>query len=70
MRTDSEIVALSAMMTTMMMGMKKGVQMIREKNPRGKMMLEGAPLTPDVVSFSGRTAMRSRPGMRCSRPLR
>jgi methanogenic corrinoid protein MtbC1 len=30
-RTDSEIVALSAMMTTTMMGMKKVVQMIKEK---------------------------------------
>jgi len=53
MRTDSEIVALSAMMTTTMMGMKKVVQMIKEKNPKVKIMLGGAPLTADVVKLFG-----------------
>lgn len=53
MRTDSEIVALSAMMTTTMMGMKKVVQMIKEKNPDVKIMLGGAPLTSDVASLFG-----------------
>ncbi len=53
MRTDSEIVALSAMMTTTMMGMKKVVQMIKEKNPNVKIMLGGAPLTSDVASLFG-----------------
>jgi corrinoid protein of di/trimethylamine methyltransferase len=52
-RTDSEIVALSAMMTTTMMGMKKVVQMIKEKNPRVKIMLGGAPLTADVAKLFG-----------------
>jgi len=32
-RTDADIVALSAMMTTTMMGMKKVIQMIKEKTP-------------------------------------
>jgi corrinoid protein of di/trimethylamine methyltransferase len=53
MRTDSEIVALSAMMTTTMMGMKKVVQMIKEKNPNVKIMLGGAPLTSDVATLFG-----------------
>ena len=53
MRTDSEIVALSAMMTTTMMGMKKVVQMIKEKNPNVKIMLGGAPLTSDVAQLFG-----------------
>jgi methylmalonyl-CoA mutase cobalamin-binding domain/chain len=53
MRTDSEIVALSAMMTTTMMGMKKVVQMIKEKNPDVQIMLGGAPLTSDVASLFG-----------------
>jgi corrinoid protein of di/trimethylamine methyltransferase len=53
MRTDSEIVALSAMMTTTMMGMKKVIQMIKEKNPDVKIMLGGAPLTSDVASLFG-----------------
>jgi corrinoid protein of di/trimethylamine methyltransferase len=53
MRTDSEIVALSAMMTTTMMGMKKVVQMIKEKNPDVKIMLGGAPLTGDIAKLFG-----------------
>jgi len=53
MRTDSEIVALSAMMTTTMMGMKKVVQMIKERNPDVKIMLGGAPLTGDIAKLFG-----------------
>jgi corrinoid protein of di/trimethylamine methyltransferase len=53
MRTDSEIVALSAMMTTTMMGMKKVVQMIKEKNPDVKIMLGGAPVTSNVAELFG-----------------
>jgi corrinoid protein of di/trimethylamine methyltransferase len=52
-RTDSDIVALSAMMTTTMMGMKKVVQMIKEKNPDVKIMLGGAPLTGDIAKLFG-----------------
>jgi corrinoid protein of di/trimethylamine methyltransferase len=53
MRTDSEIVAMSAMMTTTMMGMKKVIEMIKEKNPEVKIMLGGAPVTQDVASLFG-----------------
>jgi len=53
MRTDSEVVALSAMMTTTMMGMKKVVQMIKEKNPDVAIMLGGAPVTQDVTELFG-----------------
>jgi corrinoid protein of di/trimethylamine methyltransferase len=53
MRTDSEIVALSAMMTTTMMGMKKVVEMIKARNPNVKIMLGGAPLTSDVAKLFG-----------------
>ena len=53
MRTDSDIVALSAMMTTTMMGMKKVVQMIKEKNPDVAIMLGGAPVTKDVTDLFG-----------------
>lgn len=52
-RTDSEIVALSAMMTTTMMGMKKVIKMIKEKNPDVAIMLGGAPVTKDVASLFG-----------------
>jgi corrinoid protein of di/trimethylamine methyltransferase len=53
MRTDSEIVAMSAMMTTTMMGMKKVIEMIKEKNPNVRIMLGGAPVTQDVATLFG-----------------
>jgi corrinoid protein of di/trimethylamine methyltransferase len=53
MKTDSEIVALSAMMTTTMMGMKKAVEMIKAKNPQVAIMLGGAPVTKDVTELFG-----------------
>jgi corrinoid protein of di/trimethylamine methyltransferase len=52
-KTDSEIVALSAMMTTTMMGMKKVIQMIKDKNPKVQIMLGGAPVTSDVATLFG-----------------
>ncbi|RJR42338.1 MAG: cobalamin-binding protein [Desulfobacteraceae bacterium] len=52
-RTDSEVVALSAMMTTTMMGMKKVVEMIKAKNPNVAIMLGGAPLTKDTAELFG-----------------
>ena len=53
MRTDSKIVAMSAMMTTTMLGMKKVIQMIKDKNPDVAIMLGGAPLTKDVADLFG-----------------
>ena len=53
MRTDSEIVAMSAMMTTTMVGMKKVIEMIKEKNPNVAIMLGGAPVTQDVADLWG-----------------
>ncbi len=52
-KTDSEIVAMSAMMTTTMMGMKKVVEMIKEKNPNVQIMLGGAPVTGDIADLFG-----------------
>jgi corrinoid protein of di/trimethylamine methyltransferase len=53
MRTDSEVVAMSAMMTTTMLGMKKVIQMIKDKNPNVAIMLGGAPVTQDVANLFG-----------------
>jgi methanogenic corrinoid protein MtbC1 len=53
MRTDSEIVAMSAMMTTTMLGMKKVIQLIKDKNPDVAIMLGGAPVTKDVADLFG-----------------
>lgn len=52
-RTDAEVVAMSAMMTTTMLGMKKVIQMIKEKNPNVAIMLGGAPVTQDVANLFG-----------------
>jgi len=52
-QTDSEIVALSAMMTTTMVGMKKVIGMIKEKNPNVAIMVGGAPLTKDTADLFG-----------------
>jgi corrinoid protein of di/trimethylamine methyltransferase len=53
MRTDSEVVAMSAMMTTTMLGMKKVIAMIKEKNPNVAIMLGGSPVTKDVANLFG-----------------
>ena len=55
-RTNADIVALSAMMTTTMMGMKKAVEFIRAKNPNVAIMLGGAPVTQDIAKLFGADA--------------
>ena len=52
-KTDAEIVAMSAMMTTTMVGMKKVIEMIKAKNPNVAIMLGGAPVTQDVAQLWG-----------------
>jgi corrinoid protein of di/trimethylamine methyltransferase len=52
-RTDAEVVAMSAMMTTTMLGMRKVIKMIKEKNPNVAIMLGGAPVTQDVAKLFG-----------------
>lgn len=51
--TNSDVVAMSAMMTTTMLGMKKVIQMVKEKNPDCLIMLGGAPVTRDVANLFG-----------------
>ncbi len=52
-RTDSDIVCLSAMMTTTMTGMKTVIEKIRAKNPDVKIMIGGAPVTDEVAGQYG-----------------
>jgi corrinoid protein of di/trimethylamine methyltransferase len=52
-RTDSEIVSLSALMTTSMVAMPEIVNKLRAKNPKVRIMLGGAPITPEVVEKYG-----------------
>ncbi len=51
--TKSDVLAMSAMMTTTMLGMKKVIAMVKEKNPDCLIMLGGAPLTRDVANLFG-----------------
>ncbi len=52
-RTDSDVVMLSAMMTTSMVGMKKLIPMIKERNPKVKIMIGGAPISEKTVEEYG-----------------
>ncbi|KLU62193.1 methionine synthase [Peptococcaceae bacterium CEB3] len=52
-KTDSNLVCLSAMMTTTMVGMKEIIEKIKEKNPKCKIMIGGAPVTEDIASRWG-----------------
>ncbi len=51
--TNSDVLAMSAMMTTTMLGMKKVIAMVKEKNPDCLIMLGGAPVTRDVANLFG-----------------
>lgn len=52
-RTDSEIVCLSAMMSTTAVGMSEIIKKIKEKNPRVKIMVGGAPLNEAIAQKWG-----------------
>ena len=52
-RTDSDLVCLSAMMTTTMVGMRDIIKQIREKNPKVKIMIGGAPVSEDIANVFG-----------------
>jgi len=52
-RTDSDIVGLSALMTTSMVAMPEIVKKLRENNPNVRSMLGGAPITPEIVEKYG-----------------
>jgi corrinoid protein of di/trimethylamine methyltransferase len=52
-RTDSDLVCLSAMMTTTMVGMKKVIEDIKKKNPNVKIMIGGAPVSHDIAEKWG-----------------
>ena len=48
-RTHSDIVAMSALMTTSMLAMPKAIEMIRAEDPDVAIMLGGAPLTQEIA---------------------
>ena len=52
-RTNSEIVGLSAMMTTSMSAMPRVIKMIKDRNPKVKIMIGGASLSNDIAKKYG-----------------
>ncbi|UCG78384.1 MAG: corrinoid protein [Nitrospirota bacterium] len=52
-KTDSELVCLSAMMTTTMVGMQKVIDNLKAKNPNVKIMIGGAPVSKDIAEKWG-----------------
>ena len=52
-RTNSDIVALSALMTTSMLAMPKVIQMVKARDPNVAVMLGGAPLNREIASSYG-----------------
>ena len=52
-RTHSDIVALSALMTTSMVAMPKVIQMVKSQAPHVAVMIGGAPLNPAIAKSYG-----------------
>lgn len=52
-RTDSDLVCLSAMMTTSMIGMPKVIEKIKKKNPNCMIMIGGAPTSKELADKWG-----------------
>ncbi len=52
-KTRSDVVALSALMTTSMLAMPKAIEMIRAEDPNVAIMVGGAPLTRDIAADFG-----------------
>ncbi len=52
-RTNSDVVGISALMTTSMLAMPELVKKLRAKNPNVRIMLGGAPLNPELVESYG-----------------
>jgi len=52
-RTNSDVVGISALMTTSMLAMPVVIKKLREKNPDVRIMLGGAPLSADIAGKYG-----------------
>ncbi len=52
-RTDSELLCLSAMMTTTMVGMPEVIKKVKERNPKCRIMIGGAPVNEDLANKWG-----------------
>jgi len=52
-KTNSDIVGLSALMTTSMISMPEIISALKKNNPNVRIMLGGAPITPELVDKYG-----------------
>jgi methanogenic corrinoid protein MtbC1 len=52
-KTNSEIVAISALMTTSMMAIPKVIEMVKAQNPNVGLLVGGAPITRDIAMTYG-----------------
>jgi len=52
-RTDSDIVGISALMTTSMLNMPEVIKRIRARNPKVRIMIGGAPINPEIAEKYG-----------------
>jgi len=52
-KTDSQVVGISALMATSMLNMPVVIKKLRAKNPKVRIMLGGALLNPEVVKKYG-----------------
>lgn len=52
-KTNSDIVGLSALMTTSMISMPEIIKALKKNNPNVRIMLGGAPITPELVDKYG-----------------
>lgn len=68
-QVKADILAMSAMMTTTMMGMKKVIQMVKSQRPECLIMVGGAPLTQDFADFLGADGFAPSAGMAVSEAL-
>lgn len=59
-KTNADIVCLSAMMTTTMVGMKEVILRIKEKNPNVKILIGGAPVTEEIAQNFNNSLILSR----------
>jgi len=52
-RTNSDVVALSALMTTSMLAMPRIIEMVKAKDPKVAVLVGGAPLTQEIARSYG-----------------
>jgi corrinoid protein of di/trimethylamine methyltransferase len=61
-RTNADVVGLSALMTTSMLAMPEIIKRLKAKNPNVRVLIGGAPINPDVAQQYGADAYAKNAG--------